>query len=788
MLATVVASGAVVAVVIAPPFLAAGLGVRELDRRLEEAGADFTRIPRFPTRSTILANDGKTVLAHVYLDNRQIVSLDEISPALQRAVLAIEDSTFYEHGAVNVRSLFRALIENVRAGEVVRGGSTITQQLVKNTLGLDPSDLSVARKFQEAALALRVEEQYSKDEILAMYLNQVYLGNRMYGVGTASQFYFRKPASRLTLAQGALLAGLIRAPAYYDPVARPYKAWLRRNDVLNRMVDLGWLSEEEAAQVKTQPLGLAKRVGQPSLPDPPFIVQYVKEQLVADPYGWYEVLGDTPEARAKSLSEGGLRIVTTFDPAWQRAAQRAANLPWARTPYHPQHKPPADLAIVSIENATGAIRTMLSGKHFDKDQVNTVTTPHQPGSSFKPYILAAAFEQGIAPTATYSGVQGVIDDPRCETNGAPWIVYNAEGSSRGDMNLFAATADSVNAVFARLILDVGPENVVRVAKEMGVQSPLVPVCALATGSIGISPLDQASGYQTLANGGIHCKPYAVQEITIEEQVIFRQRPDCERVMKASIAYLVTDLLTGPVTYGTAASAFSGWSPWPIAGKTGTADLNKQVWFAGYTRQVSTAVWVGSQGAPYPLSEYWGYDVFGGSICAPIWRAYMAQVMAGMPALGFPQPSLVRVPSVVGLSKVRATEVLRAAGFRVTTETVDSYLTPGTVAEQNPAGGALTIPGGTVTLGISNGVAPTGVVPKVRGMTKEEAIAALKAANFAVTVVEVETTDKNLVGIVLDQDPAPKTELLEGSTVTIMVGVKAKPSPSPTPSPTPSPSP
>ena len=566
-------------------------------------------------------------------------------------MLAIEDSGFYEHGALNLASLARAVVfANLRSGTIVQGGSTITQQLVKNTLGLDPNDRTFSRKFQEAALAMRVEQTYSKDRIFSMYLNEVYLGNNVYGIGTASQFYFHKESSKLTLAQGALLAGLIRAPAYYDPLKRPKKAWLRRNDVLNRMIALGptngGISAEAGDAAKSQPLGLAKNVGEIHLPQPPFLVDYVKQQILDDPNGWYSVLGATPEARSKALSEGGLSIITTLDPNWQKAAQQAANLPWARTPLYPQHKPPADLAIVSLETETGAIRTMLSGKHYDKDQVNTVTTLHQPGSSFKPYLLAAAFEQGISPYASYSGVQGAINDPRCETNGQPWVVINAEGSSVGNMNLYTATADSVNAVFAHLMLDVGPENVVAMAHRMGITSPLPAVCSLATGAVGISPLDQASGYQTLANGGVHCLPYAVAEIRRGNQILYRQRPDCQQVIPAPIANLVTDLLKGPVTYGTAASVFSsGWGPWPIRGKTGTADSNTNVWFAGYTRQVTTAVWVGSQGTPYPLSEFWGYE--------RVRRIDRGAHLEGVHGAGPPGDAPARVPErVAGRRAVR----------------------------------------------------------------------------------------------------------------------------------------
>ena len=768
----ILAAAGLTAIVIAPPFIGAGLGVRELDRRLDAAGADFTKIPRFPQRSTIYANDGTTVLAHVYLANREIVPLTDISQITRKAVLGIEDSTFYEHGALNVTSMFRALIENLRAGGIVQGGSTITQQLVKNTLGLDPYDQSVERKFQEAALAMKVEQKYPKNRILGMYLNQVYLGNNVYGIGTAAKFYFHEPASELTLTEGATLAGMLRAPAKYDPVAHPTRSRVRRNDVLNAMMRLGWLSAAKNKWAKKQPLGLAAHIGELELPIPPFLVTYMRQQIVDDPHGWYHVLGTTREERERALLEGGLDIVTTLDPQWQAAAQRAANAPWASPPYHPEHEPPADVGIVSVDVETGAIRTMLSGKHYHQDRVNTVTTAHQPGSSFKPYILATAFEQGIPPSDTFSGVQGTISDPRCTTNGAPWVVINAEGSSRGYMNLWDATTESVNAVFAHLILEVGPDNVAAMAQRMGVESPLQAVCSLATGSVGISPLDQASGYQTLANGGIHCYPYAVAEIRRRDQVLFRHRPDCHRVLTKTIANLETQLLLGPVSQpgGTATSVFSTWSPWQLAGKTGTSDLNQNVWFVGYTRQVATAVWVGSQGRPYPLQDYWGYSVFGGSVAAPIWRAYMEQVMQGMPALRFPEPTLLQVPSVVGKTEDEARTILRDAKLRVATLTIGSYLPAGTVAAQSPSGGSETLPGAVVTISISNGVPPVSTVPHVYGLSQAAATAALQAAHFFVSVVPEEITDPALAGIVLRQDPKGGVTAEQGSTVTIYVGV------------------
>ncbi len=781
----VLAAAALAAVLIAPPFLAAGYGVHEVDRRLTDAGAQFTRIPRLPQRSTIFANDGKTILARLYTappvngeegttggSNREIVQLNEVSPIARKAVLAIEDSTFYEHGALNFSSLFRALVENARAGAVVQGGSTITQQLVKNTLGLDPNDKSFTRKFQELALALRVEQKYSKDQILSLYLNQVYLGHGIYGIGTAAEYYFHEHAAQLTLPQAALLAGMFRAPGYYDPVARPRKSILRRNDVMNRMMALGWISTARGERAKLTPLGLAKNLDAFTLPKPPFLVDYLREQIVEDPNGWYSALGATPKARQQALVEGGLKIVSTLDPQWQRDAQKVANEPWARWPEPPPGGAQADLGLVSLDVRTGAIRTMLSGRHYKQDQINTVTTPHQPGSSFKPFVLAAAFEQGIPPTARYSGVQGPIDDPRCETNGQPWEVINAEGTSLGDLDLYTATADSVNAVFAHLILDVGPENVVSMAQRMGVRSPLLPFCSLATGSEGVTPLDEAAGYQTLANGGRHCEPFAVQEIAKGDQILYEHTPDCQEVIPRPLANLVTDLLKGVVSHGTAAAVFaSGWGPWPIVGKTGTADLNKAVWYTGYTRQVVTSVWVGSQGKSYELHDQYGSPLYGSSIAAPIWKAFMLEVLKGYRPIEFPQANLPQVPSVVGMSEDQARATLREANFKVSVESVGSYVAAGTVVSQSPAGGTATIPGVTVTIQVSNGVAPIVRVPDVVGLTVDEATAQLSAVHLFVVVQHQDVKKDADVGIVLSQDPAGGKTLGEGSTVTIVVGSK-----------------
>jgi membrane peptidoglycan carboxypeptidase len=778
LLAVLIASSALVAVLISPPFLAAGTAVKQIQNRLDEASADFTKIPHLPQRSTIYAADGKTVLAHIYLDNREVVSLNRISPWVIKAVLAAEDSNFYEHGAINLPSMLRAVAANIRAGGIVQGGSTITQQLVKQTLIDDPNDQTLSRKFKELALAERVEQHYSKDQILELYLNEVFLANNVYGIGTAARYYFHTSAASLNLAQSAMLARIIREPGKYDPVAHPHRAWTGRNDVLNRMIALGpddgGVSAKRGQAVKAKPVNL--HLDTHYLPTPPFLVDYVRQQLVDDPNGWYRVLGETPEQRQQALEEGGLKIVTTLEPDWQKAAQKAANAPWARTPSNPGYRPEPDVGLVSLGTRTGAIRAMLSGRDYEEKRLNLVTTQHQPGSSFKPYVLTAAFENGILPTATYSGAQGPVQG--CYQGNGLWNVTNAEGSSLGYMNLYDATAESVNAVFARLTEDVGPQNVVDAAHAAGITTYLPAVCALGTGSVGITPLDQASGYQTFANSGVHCKPYAVTEILRNNRVIYQQTPDCERTVPAPVANLVTELLEGPVTYGTAASVFSsGWGKWPVRGKTGTADSNNELWFAGYTRQVTTAVWVGSPHTPYSMTNYWGYPVFGGSIAAPIWKAFMLDVLEGKPAVGFPKAKLVRVPRLIGLRKVRAVRILEDGRFHYAVEIVDSYLPKGEVIEQTPSPGTQMISRiGKVKLQVSNGHAPHHTMPYVKGLSLSEAEARLDAINVFPVVVERTTKDGSLDGIVYGVNPDAGTDIVEGSSATLYVWVLEQPSP------------
>ena len=760
------ASG-LMAIILAPPFAGAAFGAHRIQAKLDRLGADFTRIPKFPERSTIYASDGTTVLATVYLDNRELAHLKKIAPIARKAVLAIEDSGFYEHGALNWSSLVRALVENARAGEVVQGGSTITQQLVKNTIGGGDTSQTFERKFQELALALRVEEKYSKDEIFELYLNEIYMGNGIYGFGTAADFYFGKPASELTLAEGSLLAGMIRAPEYYDPIDRPVKARLRRNDVLNRMAADGIITQRKADKVKATKIELAKDAGKLKLKRPPFFVTYMTEQIIQNPDGEFDVLGKSEKARRRSLYEGGLDIYSTLDPKWQAYAQSAANQPYAVTPYTPPGKLKPDTAIVSLDVRSGAIRTMLSGRNYREDQLRLATTAHQPGSSYKPFVLATAFEQGIPPTQVYDSTSPYFPPggwPGSDCN----CVQNAEGpGSRGFINLYQATTDSVNVVFAQLIQDVGASNVVTMSHRMGITTDIPAVDALATGSVDVTPLEMASGFQTLANGGVHCPPYSVERIVGDKGEIYRHGDQCAPAIQPDIAHQISAMLESVVHEGTGTAANLG--TWPVAGKTGTANGNTNVWFMGYTRQVVTAVWVGSPGEPYSMG-----DVFGGTLAAPIWRAYMSRVMLGMPAESFPAPPAPptdTVPDVVGMNKPGAVTKLAEAGFQARIKVVDSAEPKGVVVAQTPAGGTVTALGSLITIEVSSGVPAVVVVPKVVSMQSADAQAALTKAGFLVKVVEKDVTDPARYGVVLAQSPGGGTKADQGTTVTITVGKK-----------------
>jgi membrane peptidoglycan carboxypeptidase len=766
LFAIVIALGAaLVALVLLPLFGAATMSVDRVEGRLKEAGVGRVRIPRFPERSTIYGADG-SVIARIHLDeDRDVVRLRNIAPVAVDAVLAIEDDRFYQHGALDIPSVFRAVVANLIAGEITQGGSTITQQLVKNVL-IDAPQQTFARKFQEAALAIRLERRYSKDEILEMYLNEVYLGNGIYGLGTAARYYFGEPASALTLPQAALLAGLIRTPETYNPVRHPNAAVRRRNLVLRRMQSLGWIGEERAERAMRSSIKLAPTAGATETGPRPFFLQMITRMILENENREFSALGKTAKGRARTLYQGGLKIYTTLDPSWLRAAERAV----AVNPslIDPSKNAP-DIGIATVDAKTGAIRMLLSGKEFERDELDLVWRGRrQTGSAFKPFTLVAAFEDHIPAGKVYSS-RSPFCSPlwRGTTNNC---VHNAEGAGdSGYMDLWTATQNSVNVVFAQLALDVGPQEIVEVANRMGISAPLDAVPSITLGVEEVSTTDMASAYATLANDGVHCEPFAIARILEPgRHRLYQHRQRCRQVIDADIAHQVTAMLQRVVSGGTGSAAAIGR---PVAGKTGTAQDHTNVYFAGYTPQVATAVWVGYPSGQIAMDRFYPFSPYGGTIAAPIWGDYMRSITAQMPVQGFEAPPPQRrgkIPDVVGLASARAQEVLAHANFTPIVKKVPSFEPPNTVIGQTPGGGTAAVLGSGVTIQVSDGKAKPVVVPRVVGQTEAKAIAVLKEARLVVHVVYVDT-DKKQRGIVVSQTPTGRTLVDARSTVTIRVG-------------------
>jgi penicillin-binding protein 1A len=768
----VASAGGLVAGWLLPVLGAAGEGVKRFEAKLLPEEERDLRLPVFAQRSTVYAADG-SVLAILADENRRVVPLDRVGEYVKLAVLATEDDDFYERGPIDVWAIARAALANLRAGRIVQGGSTIAQQLVKNTV--TGTELSFARKFREAQAAIKLESTYSKDQILEAYLNQVYFGHGTYGVASAAEYYFAKRPRDLELHEAALLAGLIQAPVRWDPVTNPEGALARRNHVLRRMLELGWIDQAQYSEAVTAPLELSSRRRRVNLPGrQPYFVRYVQDQILHPPPGspLLEVFGTDYEERRKALFQGGLRIYTTLDPRWQRLAQRAVE----RILPHQGPEPPSDpqAAVVSVVPQTGAIRVMYGGRDFSTQKFNLATQARRgAGSAFKVFTLVAALENGISPRRLYSS-RSPMPIPECVNNEGVWTPGNAEPGGGGMVDLWTATAHSINVVFAQLIRDVGPEKVVEVARRMGITGYVPPYCAITLGAVGVSPLDMASAYATLANGGVHCEPFAITRIEDSTgRTLFEARPRCRRVVDRDIAHLVTAMLERVVSEGTGRAADIGR---PQAGKTGTGQDYADAWFVGYVRQLATAVWVGYSKAEIPMDAVYGdlgypIRVFGGTFPARIWHDYMVEAVRDLPVLDFPEPpapKVVEVPDVVGLALEEAQGLLQEAGFAVLVSEVPSLEPRGTVVGQRPPAGSSYEVGATVTLDVSNGRAPRAVVPDVTGLFEEEARSLLEGVGFAVEVVYEDTEDPALDAVVLAQQPRGGAKRPLGSTVTLVV--------------------
>jgi membrane peptidoglycan carboxypeptidase len=698
--------------------------------------------------TTILDRNGG-VIATLFTENRKPVKLGQVPKLARQALIAIEDSRFYEHRGLDVKGTARALARNSSSGSVQQGGSTLTQQYVKNILIASASteegqkaaiQRSLRRKIQEARHALYLEEHMTKDQILEGYLNIAYYGGGVYGIGTAARHYFSVPVQKLTLAQGALLAGMLQNPRKYDPVDNPRTSVARRNTVLARMLELGIITQAAHDRARREPLRLKISEVLSGCEAPgvsaPFFCDYVRRYLENGPAG--EVLGETRQERQQRLLAGGLTIHTTLDPVVQRAAQQAVN------EKVPPNDPFGAVAVAdTVEPGTGAVRAMAVDRVFGSKRGQTKvnfalggSAGFQGGSTFKAFVLARALQMGISPKLTLHAPVRYCPTAFTYLTGSGKCPSNAGDSESGVFNMVSATWASVNTYFIQLEERTGLVTPPELAEQLGVRQidgtfsggklPKIPSFVL--GSPEVSPLAMAAAYAAFAAKGKYCEPHPVTKIVDSNgRPLDLDAPNCSQPLEANVANTLTGMLRGVIDgrggHRTGAGASIGR---PAAGKTGTTNDSEAAWFVGYTPELSTAVWVGKS-TPTPMvgvtinGRYYR-QVYGGGIPASIWRQLMSEALRGQPVQNFPPITKAigeglegtLVPDVRAMSVGQASAILQDAGFGVGVGPVvdDASISAGLVVGTSPAGGSKAPAGSTIVIRTSSGRGPTPTPPPV----------------------------------------------------------------------------
>lgn len=672
-----VLSGVVLAGIAIPGAGALGLAAKGTVEGFDEIPANL-KTPPLSQRTTILDAEGG-LIATVYSRDRQVVPLTAISPYMQKAIVAIEDSRFYEHGAVDLKGILRAVNRNAQEGGAAQGASTLTQQYVKNVFveeaGDDESKVreaqekSLGRKIRELKYSIQVEEELGKKKILENYLNITYFGQQAYGIESAAQRYFSKPAKDLTLEESALLAGVVQSPSRFDPVNDAQEAMKRRNVVLQRMADMKDISQAEADEAKKKPVVL--KVTRPkngcitAVKGAGFFCDYVRNTFLSDP-----VFGKTREERAKIWNQGGLTVRTTLDPQSQDAAN-------ASIKDHVNEDDSIATAVTMVQPGTGRVLAMGQSKPYgfgkNETQINYSVDKRmggsnfgfQVGSTFKPFIAAAAIERGMEPTKVYSAPNKMeYPSPVSRCDGSNWqnlplangklqTAENETADEQGPYALKTAMEKSINTYFVQMISEIGLCPVTEMTQKLGVvpasgvKLPEEP--SIALGSAEMSPLTMANAYATFANRGVYCTPIALESITdAHGKALAVPKTKCDRAMSQDTADTINTLLRGVVDSGTGERA--GLTDRDNAGKTGTTDGRYNAWFVGYTPNLSGAVWVGSGGAKKITMEditiggtYYP-KVFGGGLPGPIWKDAVSGSLSGREAPGFvtvniPDPSV-----------------------------------------------------------------------------------------------------------------------------------------------------
>ncbi|MBM3678686.1 MAG: PBP1A family penicillin-binding protein, partial [Actinobacteria bacterium] len=745
---------------------------------------------------------GRRVLAILRGDeSRVIVEPDQISPLIRQAVVAVEDKRFYDHGGVDFYGVLRAAWADIRARSVTQGGSTITQQFVRSAYVRN--ERTIGRKVREAAFAWQLERRWSKERILTAYLNTIYFGHGAYGIQQAARTYFGVNAKDLDLAQSALLAGLNRDPSYYDPAEHPSAAKARRRFVLLKLVEQGKISRAAMRAADRQPLPKAEDIHLPGQVGPAqHFVNYVRDQLVAQ-YGADRVFG------------GGLEVTTTIDLEMQeRAAAAVAKV-------LPDPDGPA-AALVAMDPKTGAVKAMFGGTNFRRSQFNLATqAERQPGSSFKPIVLAAALEQGIAPSSEFSSKPVEI-----QAGGKVWRVTNYESAYLGEADLRTAMLHSDNAVYAQLTSVVRPANIVKMARRLGIRSELPAYFSIGLGAVAVNTLDMTRAYATLANDGRRVdgaimgdRPRVIEDVRFRRTSrVVANAPVERQVIPPGKAELVTSILQDVVAKGTGKRARIAGQP--VAGKTGTTDNYGDAWFVGYTPDLVVAIWVGYPNELRPmLTEFHGEPVAGSTLPAILWKEFMSSERTARGSLGgdFPTepylgaiptrvvfrggwkldngyctnsrvldffagegpdtqapcaPNEVPVPLVVGLSTSLADEILTNGNLAPTVVYVPAKAgrRPGVVSGQVPAGGSYVSAGEPVRLLVTK--ARYGLVPNVIGSHVDDARSTARLQRLRLRIRYAPGT----AGTVVSQSPDAVVAAAPGMRLTIVVGRGRKPRP------------
>jgi penicillin-binding protein 1A len=565
----------------------------------------------FPSETTYIYDINGKLLTSLHGEaNREVMSLDRISPDLKRAVLASEDSHFYDHHGINPSGVGRAFMANLAAGGVREGASTITMQLVKNLFLTQKR--AYTRKLAEGVLAIRLEQILTKDQILEMYLNQVYWGHNNYGVQTAARSYFDKSAEILNLAESAMMAGLIQAPEVFSPFANMKLAKVKQREVLGRMLELNWISKQEYDDALKQELKFGRiRSFQGSAL--PYVTNTVSQELVKK-FG------------REALIKGGMRVQTTIDADFQIMAEQTVSK-WSKT-LSSQGLRNNQIALVAIDPRTHFVKALVGGVNSRTSEFNRATqAQRQPGSAFKPLVYYAAFATG-----KYTPDTVVQDTPVSYRDGSGWYSpRNYDGSFQGSITVRSALAQSRNIPVIRVGMTIGMNKVVEASRSLGIMSPMAPVTSLPLGAIGITPLELASAYATFANYGWQSPPTVMARVTDSSgNILLDNTPKPQLVLDQWASAATIDVMRSVVTSGTGKGADIGR---PSAGKTGTTSSEIDIWYVGTVPQLTTAIWIGRDDNR-PLSR----GATGGGMVAPIWKDFMQQALKGVPAENFKPPS------------------------------------------------------------------------------------------------------------------------------------------------------